>query len=346
MATMFCNIWPFSWSRLFRLKQWTRMSEDGRRDDYDSHQVAPPEVEDEHADGGIPDQVAPTEAEGEHRNHGDCDATGHDVCPRCKSVPWAELAREGEPDLVVMAVSESWEQLQSSRCPLCRLLSTIKPRTVEQGTAELRLFSARAALALHSPHESGPIDYRDGRFLSFSDSQNMCEWTDGFLALSNPSEQLDYGIRHLDPRKADFGFIRQCLERCRQTHWDCCNEPKGSAPSNLRVIDCQLPIPAVVPAPRDCQYAALSYVWGSPQAPAMEYQTSEEFPRVVLDAILATTSLGIRYMWVDRYVSLLVQIDDYTTDHAISALIKTMISTNIGKSHKWVRYTPMLKSPW
>ncbi|KAK8093452.1 HET-domain-containing protein [Apiospora hydei] len=86
----------------------------------------------------------------------------------------------------------------------------------------------------------------------------------------------------------------------------------GSPPSNLRVIDCQLRTPEVVNAPNNCQYAALSYVWGSPQISATGGQSTEKFPRVVSDAILATTMLGMRYLWVDRHC---INQDDESHKH-------------------------------
>ncbi|KAK8005959.1 HET-domain-containing protein [Apiospora marii] len=226
---------------------------------------------------------------------------GHSICARCRSVPWAKLARTGEPGLVVTAVNESREQLHRSSCSLCRLLSTIKPQTVEQGTTELRLFSTRDALALHSPLKHGIDGYVDGRCLSFSESQDMCAWTDGFLALSDPANPPDYDFRLLNSEQVDIEFIQQCLAHCWKAHGPQCNAPVGPVPSKLRVIDCQPQDPKVVDAPSGCQYVALSYVWGSPPVSTEGDQSTKGFPRVVLDAIMVTTMLGMRYLWVDRH---------------------------------------------
>ncbi|KAK8078555.1 heterokaryon incompatibility protein-domain-containing protein [Apiospora saccharicola] len=225
---------------------------------------------------------------------------GH-FCARCKSVRWAELARVENPGQVVMTVSESHEQLRSSACLLCGLLSTIKPPRVGREPTELRLFSTRDALALHSPYKRDIDGYVDGRCLSFSDSQDMLTWNDGFLALSDPSNPPDYDIRPLKPEGIDIDFIQECLGHCRRVHGRQCKSPFGSPPSKLRVIDCRRSDHQVVDAPRGCQYAALSYVWGSPQATTAGAQPTEGLPRVVVDAIEITTRLGFYYLWVDRY---------------------------------------------
>ncbi|KAK8040093.1 hypothetical protein PG993_008504 [Apiospora rasikravindrae] len=237
---------------------------------------------------------------------------GQVICAQCQSVLWAEFAREGEPGVVVMTVGESQEQLRRSRCPICRLLSIIKPRTAKQATTELRLFSTRDALALRPPQNASSAGHVDGRCISFSESKDMYAWKDGFLALSDPSNPPDYDIRHPDPNKVDIGFIQQCLAHCRESHGRRCKTPMGSAPSNLRVIDCQRFPPEVVPAPSNCQYAALSYIWGSPQISTPGGQSSEKFPRVVSDAIMTTTMLGMQYLWVDSYC---INQDDASHKH-------------------------------
>ncbi|KAK0620053.1 heterokaryon incompatibility protein-domain-containing protein, partial [Immersiella caudata] len=73
----------------------------------------------------------------------------------------------------------------------------------------------------------------------------------------------------------------------------------------LRVIDCVSL--AIVDAPNDCQYFALSYVWGSRQ-PAPSHATDNgyrlracQIPAVIRDAILVTLALGFRFLWVDQF---------------------------------------------
>ncbi|PVH81145.1 HET-domain-containing protein, partial [Cadophora sp. DSE1049] len=75
----------------------------------------------------------------------------------------------------------------------------------------------------------------------------------------------------------------------------------------FRLIDCSKR--AVVEAPPESPYVALSYVWGaskhdSPSVPDAELQwpsALEKLPRTIDDCIQATLSFGIRYLWIDRY---------------------------------------------
>ncbi|KAH9207058.1 heterokaryon incompatibility protein-domain-containing protein [Leptodontidium sp. 2 PMI_412] len=68
---------------------------------------------------------------------------------------------------------------------------------------------------------------------------------------------------------------------------------------DLCVIDCATR--AVVPAPLNCHYVALSYVWGKAQPAHGADIPSSPFPLVVEDSISVTVALGFQYLWVDRY---------------------------------------------
>ena len=68
-------------------------------------------------------------------------------------------------------------------------------------------------------------------------------------------------------------------------------------PQKLKVIDCVERM--IVDAPPDCNYIALSYVWGANQAcPSFK----EKLPQTIEDSIPTVLHLGYRYLWVDRYV--------------------------------------------
>ncbi|KAK7978670.1 hypothetical protein PG988_006160 [Apiospora saccharicola] len=243
-----------------------------------------------------------------HQRHLDVIRAHFESQQRCKSVPWADLARDGVSGAVVLTIKESRDELRNTGCCVCRLLSAIKPPTQSaKHTEDLRLFSTRDSMALHHSTKPSPTQYTDSRCLAFSESSTMSKWPDGFLTLSVPLVQPDYDVGALNAKKADFKYIQQCLAHCRQAHGRRCNAPVGPAPSNLRVIDCYASPPQVVPAPSGCQYAALSYVWGSPQSLGVDDQMSGAFPRVVKDAILATIFLQRRYLWVDRYTECIHQ---------------------------------------
>lgn len=101
-------------------------------------------------------------------------------------------------------------------------------------------------------------------------------------------------------RLINFNRLKAWLHTCLTDHVH--QEPEAaSSIANLRVIDCHHSGRVVVPAPTECEYVALSYVWGV-QGPG-NFEDADGFPPTVMDAVIATKKLGYRYLWVDRYVS-------------------------------------------
>jgi hypothetical protein len=73
----------------------------------------------------------------------------------------------------------------------------------------------------------------------------------------------------------------------------------GSVPVTL--IDCDTF--KLHTASPDMKYVALSYVWGNVSQDDAESSTAHlsSVPLLINDAILATKSLRLKYLWVDRY---------------------------------------------
>ncbi|EMD85443.1 hypothetical protein COCC4DRAFT_117630, partial [Bipolaris maydis ATCC 48331] len=99
----------------------------------------------------------------------------------------------------------------------------------------------------------------------------------------------------------DYDFIRAQLDICKVGHGQECN-PSMTGKHTLRVIDCRSRrLTTVNP---DEPYICLSYVWGSGNM-----QDAREFgdklpasvPKTVEDAMFVAITLGIPYLWVDRY---------------------------------------------
>jgi hypothetical protein len=73
-------------------------------------------------------------------------------------------------------------------------------------------------------------------------------------------------IRSLHSSKVDFGIMRDWIGWCQATHGDACavkiklGTKDFPGPKSFRVINCREN--AVIHLPRDCDYIALSYVWG------------------------------------------------------------------------------------
>ncbi|KAF2249688.1 HET-domain-containing protein, partial [Trematosphaeria pertusa] len=69
----------------------------------------------------------------------------------------------------------------------------------------------------------------------------------------------------------------------------------------LKAIDCEER--KVVRAPGDCNFVALSYVWGdsSTISPFSGVILPQNLPATIEDSIQVARQLGYRFLWVDRY---------------------------------------------
>ncbi|KAI1140130.1 HET-domain-containing protein [Hypoxylon sp. FL0543] len=220
------------------------------------------------------------------------------VCRRCEALPWNELANPPLSMKQVLEVPESHGQLRSSNCRICCLLANIKPPSLDGKPCSLVAVSAARALCRKRPEflhgdstllfvPAGPIGAKAFK----SALQN------GFIGLSKPGQCVDIGIRPLDPNAASFAMLRRCVAHCRERHRRLCARPTFPRVSDFRVIDCENPRRSIVSAPVACRYAALSYIWGD----VSESSSSSDYPQVVVDAIRATLSMELQYLWVDRY---------------------------------------------
>lgn len=103
-------------------------------------------------------------------------------------------------------------------------------------------------------------------------------------------------------------LCRHWLELCRRHHGDICWNQQCRTIQGLRVIDVQ--DMAVRLAPKHCEFAALSYCWGSAKTTLLTTENVDRFtavqslnadilPNTIVDAIDVTRNAGIRYLWVD-----------------------------------------------
>lgn len=115
-----------------------------------------------------------------------------------------------------------------------------------------------------------------------------------------------------------YSLSKECIEDCAKNH-TCQSAKTPRLPT--RVVDCRDP-----QNPKLCagsglkaNFAALSYVWGQAQ-PHSTYSTNIEsyfsridisvLPQTIVDAITATHSLGLRYLWTDTLCIIQDSLDD------------------------------------
>lgn len=120
--------------------------------------------------------------------------------------------------------------------------------------------------------------------------------------------------RRIPKKQIDIKRIKRWMNLCRLWHGDSCeqtfDEAEGRHPRTFRVIDtfdrC------IVCPPSPCKYLTLSYTWGRDKVFKLtsnnlsDLKTEkaldgvwQELPKTIQDAITLTSTLGIRYVWID-----------------------------------------------
>ncbi|KAI8663821.1 HET domain-containing protein [Fusarium keratoplasticum] len=119
-------------------------------------------------------------------------------------------------------------------------------------------------------------------------------------------------------------LLRQWMSCCHERHGNACHMPAWRANEDdkspqLRFVDTEQF--CIVDGPEDCQYAALSYVWGSAAHNCLtntrrtaQWLRSpgcllhDVVPKTIFDAIKVAQSIGFKYLWVDSLC--IIQDDD------------------------------------
>ena len=128
--------------------------------------------------------------------------------------------------------------------------------------------------------------------------------------------------------------IRNWMETCTRVHRSRCgnipNTERGTWNGPLWLID--VVNQCLVPAPQGAAYVALSYVWGKKATSSCTTRSNlslfqqekglcedkDTLPRVITDAIELVRSLGISFLWVDRFC--IVQDDGVAKQCQLNAM--------------------------
>src|SRR5690242_1462165 len=220
---------------------------------------------------------------------------------RCRIIPWHTRPRGGlwkirhRKDLKLFSYKQQSEfkhlQPSSDHCRICRLLDRCNPgynvscMTWDPKSVPIRL----SKLAFDRAFEIVQLKIRG--------SERYSAWV---IVVSNLSLQAAEGtLKRLMLPGVSFPQVKEYIRACTEEHGESCEPQHRQTPSHLRVIDCERRL--VVVAPANCDYVALSYVWGC-QPTAEDFTSMRNLPRTIEHSILVTVKLGYKYLWIDRYV--------------------------------------------
>jgi hypothetical protein len=257
-----------------------------------------------------------------------------DLCNRCKAIDFHKILSVSKG-----LSTKSWGRIVAGlgcvddsqgqdSCPFCRLLSSLRVDALDsQIRPEYVLWAFPSITACPSllwkrdtPYTDmvvlGVVPTKDGIVLG-ERIDEACR-KKGYITVVPPQSfgHLSFCGRIVSKR-ADYSLLRRWLSHCERNHGEDCRSQDVLVIGPLKVIDCNSG--RVIPTPKRCLYAALSYVWGS----SMEGGTHQSkmkcktlhtiskrisgitlpaaLPKVISDAIMVTTNLGLRYLWADRY---------------------------------------------
>jgi len=237
------------------------------------------------------------------------------LCSRCSSIDVESLFVDlaGRRIKRLMTLGELGVESELSSCSLCRLFHAVRIHgsdwienyalyCVEVEAAYGFGYGTVLAVArddLEFPGEYGLLMMR--RMLREDASG-------GFIACSSASKTAPYvnslRAQSIDAISIDFDIIRGWLHRCGREHTKRCTQVESSTSSlkELKLIDCEQR--RIVPALPTYRYAALSYVWGTSRSAddrCVNNGLPTTLPRTIEDALKVSKSLGLRYIWIDRY---------------------------------------------
>ncbi|EUC31451.1 hypothetical protein COCCADRAFT_101251, partial [Bipolaris zeicola 26-R-13] len=156
-------------------------------------------------------------------------------------------------------------------------------------------------------------------------------------AYSSASNEL--GFSPLEDN-IDIAGIKKWIDRCDRDHTGKCHtitNPIGRMPEATGLLFIDVEKFCLVKQPKGAymdRYVALSYVWGTTKDPFQTlkanfdvlsktnaFRSSENdcrIPNTIKDSILLVRTLGIRYLWVDRFC--IVQDDDIAKPHQLNSM--------------------------
>ncbi|KAF2655382.1 HET-domain-containing protein [Lophiostoma macrostomum CBS 122681] len=259
------------------------------------------------------------------------------LCQRCESYNVNEVFEKAEPlDEVQrralnkqefmeyndrmspfrLSLGQPSDILLMPSCPLCRLLYGILPSDPEAHDAHIRLEPYRSYIrefswdllpasftskcAIHLGLVTGSSYFNLGSAALTKGGSDITDamMTGPAICYETKSAPPARNMRNARPlkRMIDLSELVKPLNICQQNHYSSCNVPKPKELVKARMID--IVDRKVIQCPPDCDYIALSYVWGGvqPVAGALEKKC---LPQTIEDAITVTRSLGRRYLWVD-----------------------------------------------
>jgi Heterokaryon incompatibility protein (HET) len=190
----------------------------------------------------------------------------------------------------------------TSECDLCHFFDEIKWEPLEDKTdgKPISYELASGDKLYKKCHRLAVVPSHIDNFDLFSmDYSRFKTGRKVFFVRGNSQSSSQILARVLQLNAVDFDQVQSWLDFCSSHHTELCK--KNRPIPRITVIDCKLRQLATIDS--SDSYATLSYVWGrSPLISEAEHgRLPETMERTIEDSMTVVTTLGIQYLWVDRY---------------------------------------------
>jgi hypothetical protein len=223
------------------------------------------------------------------------------VCERCANIPWKNLAaRSNLDDEMISVIDSRLRSLHEARCRICQLLAqAVLTHSISYNKSfMLRRCDTTMFNILHCRGL-----FLDGNISHNDENIPSCARFPHLIVTSLDIQPAQSKLQHIYPEFVDIKRIKSWIAECSTYHGAPCTPSSKTRLRGLKVINCNRRI--IEPAPPDCRYVALSYVWGQQDTSSELFHDlgpNEMLPKTIEDSINVTQSLGYKYLWVDRYV--------------------------------------------
>jgi hypothetical protein len=231
------------------------------------------------------------------------DGLPENICDGCRLVRWAAFTGIKSDTVRI------FNNFRNPLCDVCQVFFEEEGEETEnlEFVSESPVLNSYRARDILSPYRSARASSPQRTILSPQDvhnefklSQVFAGPTGAMVGIKHANDsQDDFSPRVISPSMIDFSLVRTWLSHCQEMHGENCHPIRTANLPGFRVIDCRTK--CIISAPVDCKYAALSYVWG--KTASHSHDLDDSAPTTIKDSMTVTQSIGIQYLWIDRYVS-------------------------------------------
>lgn len=218
------------------------------------------------------------------------------MCKRCRQIPWEEILNRGDYEFDFVRVQV--DNLRTLRCGVCQTINEILAERLGHPSNDDTIRVEIFCQALTDPN--GDSNHTRSKLptcvtLGAKVEGKWIQLSTTIAIFRMPKDEITQQFEDMHPSKVSIKGIKNWLLVCNTSHGPCATSNLFRELKALKLIDCFAK--EIVQPQQPCKFATLSYVWGQNHA-----GTLSNLPATIEDSIQIVKSLGLRYLWVDRYV--------------------------------------------